>query len=242
MNSSLQRGMIRFLTLLLVVAPAVGAFELQPMSATIDPASPSPTVTFDVINTTDAAVAVQMRATTRRIDRDGTEFNEDASDQLQVFPTQLILRPGQRQTVRVRWIGAGVPREELPFRVVAEQLPINLSREEENASGVRMMLRYRATLYVRPNGAVPDLRVGALGLDETGERVQLTIENRGTAHQLLSDGLLVLNGGEGRRELRMDEIEALAAVNMLPGSVRRVSLSREDLPVVPDEISFRFDR
>jgi fimbrial chaperone protein len=84
------------------------------MSATIDPASSSPTVNFDVINTTDAPVAVQMRATTRRIDRDGTEFNEDAADRLQVFPTQLILRPGQRQAVRVRWIGGGVPREELP--------------------------------------------------------------------------------------------------------------------------------
>jgi P pilus assembly chaperone PapD len=63
----------RFLTILLVIVPTVGAFELQPMSATIDPASSSPTVNFDVINTTDAPVAVQMRATTRRIDRDGTE-------------------------------------------------------------------------------------------------------------------------------------------------------------------------
>jgi fimbrial chaperone protein len=232
----------RFLTILLVIVPTVGAFELQPMSATIDPASSSPTVNFDVINTTDAPVAVQMRATTRRIDRDGTEFNEDAADRLQVFPTQLILRPGQRQAVRVRWIGGGVPREELPFRIVAEQLPINLSREDDAASGVRMMLRYRATLYVRPAGAAPDLRVAALGLDETGEAVQLTIENRGTAHQLLSEGLLVLSGPAGQQELRMDEVETLAAVNMLPGSVRRITLAREDLPVVPDEISFRFDR
>jgi fimbrial chaperone protein len=241
MHNSLQRRLLPFLTLLVLVASSAGAFELQPMSATIDPAAASPTVTFDVINTTDAPVAVQMRATTRRIDRDGTEFNSDASDQLQLFPTQLILRPGQRQTVRVRWIGAGVPREELPFRIVAEQLPINLSREEESASGVRMMLRYRATLYVRPAGAAPDLRVTALGLDESGA-VQLTIENSGTAHQLLSEGLLVLNGGDGAQEVRMDAIEALAAVNMLPGLVRRVTIPQDDLPVVPDEISFRFDR
>jgi fimbrial chaperone protein len=118
--------------------------------------------------------------------------------------------------VRVRWIGGGVPREELPFRIVAEQLPINLSREDDAASGVRMMLRYRATLYVRPAGAAPDPPGRGAGTRRDGEAVQLTIENRGTAHQLLSEGLLVLSGPAGQQELRMDEVETLAAVNMLP--------------------------
>lgn len=225
--------------LLLVAAPAA-AFQLQPMSASIDPQSGTSTTTFDVLNTTDAPIAVQMRVTTRRIEPDGTELNEDASDQLQLFPSQVILRPEQTQTVRVRWLGDGVPDEELPFRVVAEQLPVNLGRDQDEASGVRMMLRYRATLYVRPEGAAPDVSVTDLSVGES--EISMTVENRGTAHALLADGLLVLRTGSEETEIPAEEVEALATVNVLPGGVRRVRVPRADLPGEPDEISFRFAR
>ncbi|MFW5695176.1 MAG: molecular chaperone [Alkalispirochaeta sp.] len=228
------------LTTLTIAAAPLAAFQLQPMSASIDPQGGSSTTTFDVRNTTDAPVAVQMRVTTRSIQPDGTELNEDASDQLQLFPSQIILQAGQTQTVRVRWIGDGVPATEQPFRVVAEQLPVNLSRDEDEASGVRMMLRYRATLYVRPAGVEPDVVVTEFSVSD-GE-VSLTIENQGTAHALLADGLLVVDSDGEESELPAEDIEALATVNILPGGVRRLRIPVSDLPEAPDEISFRFDR
>lgn len=245
MRSHTLRGAPAFkvaaaVAVLLLVAGPLAAFQLQPMSASIDPQSGASTTTFDVRNTTDAPIAVQMRVTTRRIEPDGTEINEDASDQLQLFPSQVILREGQTQTVRVRWLGDGVPAEELPFRVVAEQLPVNLGRDQDEASGVRMMLRYRATLYVRPDGVAPEVSVTDLSVGES--EVSMMVENRGTAHALLADGLLVLRTGGEETELPAEEVEALATVNVLPGGVRRVRVPLADLPEVPDEISFRFAR
>ncbi|MFW5827990.1 MAG: molecular chaperone [Alkalispirochaeta sp.] len=222
------------------VAAPLAAFQLQPMSASIDPQSGNATTTFDVRNTTDAPVAVQMRVTTRRIQPDGTELNEDASGQLQLFPSQIIVQAGQTQTVRVRWVGDDLPDEELPFRVVAEQLPINLSREQDEASGVRMMLRYRATLYVRPAGVEPEVVVADFSVSDA--ELSMTIENRGTAHALLSNSLMVLESEGEETELPAEDVEALATVNVLPGGVRRLRIPLADLPVAPDEILFRFDR
>ena len=226
----------------LMIVPAVmaAAFQLQPMSATIELDGSTPTTTFEVSNATDQPVAVQMRTTTREILPDGTELNDDASNELQLFPSQLILRPGQQQTVRVRWTGQGTPERELSYRVVAEQLPINLDRTADSESGVRMMLRYRATLYVRPPGAAADLVVRDLQTD--GDTVTLTVENAGTAHRLLADGALVLIADGERTEMRAEEVDPLVTVNVLPGGTRRVSIPLDALPVVPDEISFRFDR
>ena len=49
----------------LMIVPAVmaAAFQLQPMSATIELDGSTPTTTFEVSNATDQPVAVQMRTT-----------------------------------------------------------------------------------------------------------------------------------------------------------------------------------
>lgn len=227
------------IVLAVLIIPTAEAFQLRPMTVTMNAAEQPPRTTFEVRNTTDAPIAVQMRVSTRRIDSSGTEFNDDASDELQIFPSQLILRPGQTQTVRVRWMGEAVTSEERSFRVVAEQLPINLDGENQEATGISMMLRYRAALYVAPPEASADVQVTEI--DAQGDVIRVRVENRGTAHQLLSDGTLMVKA-EGR-EIALDarEIDAVATVNLLPGNERWVAIPREVFPAVPDEISFVFD-
>lgn len=220
-------------------AATVAGFQLQPMSATIDPTAGG-TTSFEVRNTTNAPIAVQMRATTRRILPDGTELNDDASDQLQIFPSQLILRPAQVQTVRVRWLGDQTLLRERAFRLVAEQLPINLERSAEESSSVRMMLRYRASLYVRPPGAARDVVVSDLFTEN--DEVSFTIENRGTAHAFIGEALAVIGNDGEQTEIRAEEIETFTTINVLPGGSRRVSIPQDAFPVVPDELSFRFER
>lgn len=224
-----------------VVGGRVAAFQLQPMSASIDPVAEVPAAMFEVGNTGIETIAVQLRVTTRRIEADGTELNDDASAQLQVFPSQLILRPDQRQTVRVRWIGEGAPTRELPFRLVAEQLPINLGRASAEQSGVRMLLRYRATVYVAPIGVRSDVRVEELVVERSTGEVMLALTNRGSAHQLLGDGSMVLYAGAERTSVPTRDIEVLASINLLPEGRRVVRIPLSDLPFEPDRVDFRFD-
>lgn len=236
MRSPVLLGVVVLLALLVI--PTAQAFQLRPMTVTMDAAEEPPRTTFEVRNTTDAPIAVQMRVTTRRVDSSGTEYNEDASDELQIFPSQLILRPGQVQTVRARWIGPPVTSEERSFRVVAEQLPINLDGENQESTGISMMLRYRAALYVRPPEATADVRVTEIDVQDDVVRVH--VENRGTAHQLLSDGMLVAETDGRDTELDAREIDAVATVNLLPGNERWITIPREVFPAAPDDISFVF--
>ncbi|MEX2443529.1 MAG: fimbria/pilus periplasmic chaperone [Alkalispirochaeta sp.] len=229
-------GVVALLAILMV--PMAHGFQLRPMTQTMDAAGEPPRTTFQVRNTTDAPIAVQMRVTSRRIDSSGTEYNDDASEELQIFPSQLILRPGQIQTVRVRWTGAPVTSEERAFRVVAEQLPVNLDGDNQESTGISMMLRYRAALYVRPPEATADVTVTELDVQE--EVVRVRVENRGTAHQLLAEGSLLVQSGEQQRRLDAREIDAVATVNLLPGNERWISIPREVFPAAPDEISFVF--
>ena len=59
---------------------------------------------------------------------DGIETNQDANDDFIVYPPQLIVPPGTQQVIRVTWIGEPEPPIELAYRLIAEQLPINLSQ------------------------------------------------------------------------------------------------------------------
>ena len=219
----------------------LAAFQLQPMSASIDPIADVPAAMFEVSNTGIEPIAVQLRATTRRIEADGTEFNRDASSQLQIFPSQLILRPDQRQTVRVRWIGDDHPTRELPFRLVAEQLPIGLDRTTTERSGVRMLLRYRATVYVAPIGVRSDVHVQDLVVDREADVLTFVLVNRGSAHQLVGDGSMLLYSGTERAGVPTRDIEALASINLLPDGRRVVRVPLSDLPFEPDRVDFRFD-
>lgn len=227
--------------LFLLGAASVGAFQLTPMSAVINLTGASPTTTFEVTNPGGSPVAIELRAATRRIDPDGTELNTDASDQIQLFPSQLVLRPGASQTVRARWIGESTPDRELAFRVTAEQLPINLNRGGADASGLQFMLRYRATLYVRPPGTAPDLEI--LSIDTAiPEHVTVMLRNNGTQHKLFFQGTVILEDSAGAvRELDLESVEGLFGVNVLAGEQRRVRISREQLPFEPVSMRFRFN-
>lgn len=230
------------LSLFLFTLPvAAWSFQLTPMSAVIDLAGASPTTTFEVTNPGNSPVAIELRVATRRMDPDGTELNEDASDQIQLFPSQLVLRRGASQTVRARWIGQSMPDRELPFRVTAEQLPINLNRGQTEASGLQFMLRYRATLYVRPPGTAPDLQVLRIDADDP-EHVTVVLRNNGTRHQLFFQGAVILEDGQGAvREIDFETFDAFLGVNVLPGEERRVRMPRDQLPFEPASVRFRFN-
>ncbi|POR04086.1 hypothetical protein AU468_03690 [Alkalispirochaeta sphaeroplastigenens] len=238
-----REGRSLFLGFLLFVGvlSSPGAFQLVPMSAVIDLAAATPATSFELTNPGNDAAAVELRVTTRSIGSDGREFNNDASHLLQVFPSQIILRPGRSQTVRVRWIGEGDPREEQAFRLVAEQLPVRLGGDSPDGSGVQFMLRYRASLYVRPPGTAPDVQVVTIR-HEPGEGTELLLKNEGTRHQLFSRGSVTLTGPDREEEtVRIEDLPAFQGVNLLPGASRRIRVPREQLPFEPRHMVFRFE-
>lgn len=172
--------------------------------------------TFDVVNDTDSPVAIEVRAFRREIDEDGSESTEE-TDEVNVFPTQLVLRPGERDTVDAEWTG-NTPGRERAFRVIAEQVPVRFEDQSAPAR-IRMNLRYVTSLYVRPEGVEPEPVVRESELvfreDEDGSSVpyaQVLIENTGNGRILLRDIAFSPDSGDSEERSGV----------LLPGSRRRV--------------------
>jgi P pilus assembly chaperone PapD len=117
------------------------------------------------------------------MDEEGKENLEPVTNLFTLFPPQGIIDPGQSQNVRLVWRGTASPTNELCYRIIAEELPVNFSLEKGKAQ-IKILIRYQGTVYIRPRGAKPDLKVQSLSQTPTNVWL-LTIANAGSAHENL---------------------------------------------------------
>ncbi len=216
------------------------AFSFEPISQDYETTGPRASHVFRVTNTTSERIAVQIAVRPRRIELDGTEVQGKAAEEFVVFPRQMLLDPGDRRSVRVRWSGPEQIESELAYRIIAEQVPINLGEEAPAQGGsIRLTYRYEGSLYVIPPGATPNIVVESVEQvvrDET-RLLRFVVANQGTRHRLLSDLTVLLTGEPGGAtiaELGADDLPGLAGENMLAGSRREFLVpAPETLPDGP---------
>jgi len=236
----MMKHILRLGALLLAIggltAPAA-AFRLIPIEMNFEPSGRGATQIFRLENDAQTPVAVEISIIGRSQDLEGEDVMQPGNDDWVIFPEQLILEPGQNQSVRVQWIGNATPERELPFRLVAEQLPIDIGQAPVQGGQVRLLVQYKASLYVVPPGAKPKLTVlsaGPITLSDGGTVLELRVENNGTAHQILREPTLNLLAGGRSVSVKADQLGGLAGENLLAGVTRRFLLPwPKELPVGP---------
>ena len=238
------------LGLLLCVAPLPAeAFRFIPFTADFDPSGPGANQTFRVENNSGKQIAVEISVFRRLMNLDGSDELTEADDDFVVFPTQIVLEPEQSQIVRVQWIGDADPEHELAYRIIAEQLPVDLEPAEESGGSVRILVRYIGSIYVRPTGARADVVLQDVAAEESsGERqLSVTLHNRGQAHAILRNLSLSLAGeanGDAAAALDLgpNKLAGMSGENILAGHKRRFLLPwSQELPFGPVEATFHFD-
>lgn len=117
----------------------------------------------------------------------------------------------------MQWNGE-TPEKELAYRIIAEQVPLNIEDEEQTNQGIQMLLRYMAALYVNPGGVKPDIKVS--DVKKEGDEILLTIENNGDAHQILSNPRIQFIKGDTTHVLRAQDMPNLDGQNVLGGATR----------------------
>jgi fimbrial chaperone protein len=215
----------RFLILTLILigaAASVGAFSFVPMSASIAPSGAQSVISFKVTNDSSQSIAVVISVMTRAIDIDGKETNEAVGKEFTIFPTRVVVQPNSFQTVKIQYKGpAALPRETC-YRVIAEQVPIDFSKQE--TSGVKVLFRYIAALYVSPAKISPNIVLdSAVGTEVDGVKgLKVVIKNAGTRHALLSNAILKIQESSSSMPLSFtgDQTQAFEGQNMLPASSR----------------------
>lgn len=227
----------------LAVVPAAQAFKLSPIKVEFAPSGRGANQAFLVENEGDQTIAVQVSMLTRGMDLHGAEQNAPADDDFIVYPSQILLRPKQVQTLRVQWVGDPQPEQELAYRILAEQMPIDVTRDQPTGAKINFIIRYLGAIYIVPNGARPDVVIDSVEMNrrEEGERqLALTFHNRGSAHTILHDLELTLRAGGRTARFGPDDLKGIAGENLLAKTKRRFVIPwPAELP--DDAVSATFD-
>ncbi|SIQ91599.1 fimbrial chaperone protein [Alkalispirochaeta americana] len=222
--------------ILFPIAPSLRALSLEPLTQVFTTSQAGRLHTYRVTNTQEREIAVQVRMTTRDHNARGKEVREDASDKWVVFPSRMVLAPGQTQAVRVQYTGPGGIEREQAFRIIAEQLPVDISGGDRQ-SGINVLFRYEGSVYVRPGRFSPDvILAGAERWYQNGsfQGVLVRFENRGATHGILGDLSIHLRLFDGEKMIAEEvfqgaQLPILAGRNLLAGRTLEEVLPLPDL-------------
>lgn len=156
----------------------------MPMSTTIKADNKNKTALFTVFNDSDQPIAVQLEMRKRIMKVDGSEDHPESDDFL-VFPDQLVLGAKKRRVIKVKWLKGNVKDIEKSYRLIAEQLPIDVTKNKTKKADIKILLRYIAALYVEPQNGKAKLRVISSKTTKDLNRVVFHVENTGTIHHIL---------------------------------------------------------
>jgi len=252
MRLSFQRILLSLFLVLLGVQPAF-AFKLLPMSREFAPVGSGATQSYEVINDSNERLAVEISIVKRQMNLAGEESYQEADDDFLVYPPQILLEPQKTQTVRVTWLGNPNPAKELTYRIIAQQLPVNLEKPKDNQTQavgqVKLLLRYLGSLYIRPANVKPDLvletaelQKGTNGINE----LAISFYNRGTARAALKNLKLNLTSASGQGAtvaLQPEQLEGMNNAVILAGNKRRFVMPwPNNLPVGSVTATFEFDQ
>jgi len=213
--------------LFLVFSLPTYAFRVTPMTADFDAKGRGATQTFQIDNNSEKEVALEVEALTRKVDIDNKETREKTQD-FMIYPLQLTVKPGEKKNIRVTYVG-NEPENEIPFRLVVRQLPVNLEKKKKLGDGaqsqINFLFEYVASIYVKAKSA-PSFKLESQGVKKEGTNILVTLKNAGNTHVLLKNCNVIVSDAKEKIELNLSdkEYEVVAGINVLASETRRITL------------------
>ena len=205
------------------------AMTFTPIEMDFSPTGRGATQIFRLENNTAEPAAVEMMIKSRAMAINGDDVLGDADDQFSIFPPQLVLQPGQQQSVRVQYIGAATIDKERAFRLVVEQLPVDLGEAPQDGGRMRLLVKYIASLYVVPRNVRALLSVSDAQIVKEDEQrwLRFKVQNEGGTRKILKNAKLIV----GPLSLSGDALTGVEGENVLAQTARvfRVKLPAEVL-------------
>lgn len=228
--------MLRLLVLLSL--PLLMSFDFSPMSQSIEIGEGKKGAQFLIQNEGPSNIAVELSVFERKMDDVGEE-TLGKTQSISVFPPQIIIPPGEKRTIRVTYNDKDIPQVEKNFRVVAEQLPLNVDPKTKNKAGIKMLMKFVAALYVTPSDAKSELKL--LSQKSNGKQMTLEIENLGTKHQLLTNPLVKYVNPATKGEIKAADLPGLAGENVLAGHKRKFIIKTDKVIPINSKLDIKVD-
>jgi fimbrial chaperone protein len=197
------------------------------MSSTIKFKASENSTLFYLENDSDQPIAIQVSIATREMDSKGIEKNTVVKDDFSFYPSQIIIPSNEKRSVKVSYMGSEKPKKELCYRLIAEQLPIDLDKNKKNKKSIKVLLRYVAALYVSDEENFKS-EISMKSLSSDDKNIIFTIENKGNKHQVLSDLNLKFFDEKSKTEtiLSAEDLKGVSGENILPNSERQFIFPR----------------
>lgn len=228
-----QLNQVLTILLLLVFGPlqSMAGFDFNPIIANLAPSGSGATASFTVTNLDTTKLAVQITMVLRKPDENGKEdFTEKESDKIEenfrIFPNQLILDPKGSRTVRVTYIGEPNIKSEIAYRIIAEELPVDLDdpnrKYTKPVAKISISTRYIGSLYVTPKTAKSDIVIEGKKSETASNQLEIHVTNKGTAHQIYRNPVVkVVSISNGKEVVVPDpDTKELKSQNVLAGMKR----------------------
>ncbi len=138
-------------------------------------------------------IPVEFSIYPRFIDLDGkvTYDTSKGAPEFMIYPSQVILYPGDIQKIQIQWISDKPLTKEIIFGLIALQVPVNLEGNAKDLKtpqgGVTILTRYEGIIVVRPKGTRAEVVVDTLYpiIDSVGNAtLVMLLKNNGTGMQL----------------------------------------------------------
>lgn len=226
-----NKGIMKFLFLIFSLFLATKAYGIQmlPMEAEIVPGEGN-MAEFTLKNDSVQPVAMKISVFERRPDSFGNEkYDRNASHLFEIVKPNLILmgkddpRGRNSRKVRVYYKGKKNITKEQSYRVIVEQLPVDLDRKNRPKNKVRFLAKFVASLYITPRNAKPNLIIK--NVQKTGSIVGFSITNTGNRRNFIENLQIVFEGisSSNKRVRQTFKKEALKNIyhhNVLAGKTR----------------------
>jgi len=226
------------------------AFYFGPVYAILSPVGTGTTQNFDIVNTSKSKLPIQISIVKRDPDINGEEKYEetdDIEDLFKISESMLVLKPGERKTIQVTWIGDKNPKKEIPFRIIAEELPFKVEDVNKTytkpVGRIGFATKYIASLYITPSFAKPNLSFQASATSDAKPQLLIEVTNEGLAHQMLYNSKVKIESTQTKQFVILQGGDLANMVNetVLGGKKRRFKLPwPQQLPLGPIKVSVEF--
>ncbi len=235
---------MRFIFTLFIFLTSINiyAFKFSPMSLTIEDKGRNKTSLLYVENDSKSPIAIQISMAKRVMDENGDEKHPEVEDDFLIYPPQLILKAKQKRSIKLTWLGKNNLKQEKAYRVIVEQLPIEVDSKKKK-SGIKVLLRYIGAVYVNPGKTKSMLKVSKVKLEN--KKLNVWVKNEGTKHQVLKELKLILSQNKKKVMIDTKSLQNFAGENVLANHTRRFSVLLENHPFQTDKklkVELDFDK
>ena len=237
---------MKIFLLCLLFSTQVFAFKFTPMSVSISANEGDRHTIVYLENDSSSPIAIQMTLAKRVMNQYGEETYPEENNELSIYPAQLIIPPYEKRSVKVSYNGPKTIEAEKAFRIIAEQLPIEVEKTKKKKTNVKILLRYIAALYIDNDNTQSQIELSKF---ETSKNdITFYVKNSGTKHQVLSNlKLRISKKNEKAFEINSVDLKNFSGENVLANQERifKLPLNNELKKITKDhlvELKFEKDK